>query len=101
MSHISTRTTELLPEEKRALLAQLLEKKANQPNATLERETTDEPVDELQAESSNGKQPLPTRVKGMEFSLFYFSSNEADFTDNKYQLVLEGAKFADRHGFTA
>ena len=39
--------------------------------------------------------------KGIDFSLLYFSSNEAEFTDNKYQLLLEGAKFADRHDFQA
>ena len=54
------------------------------------------------------KQPLPDSStqfqtpakKGMQFSLFYFSSNEAD-TDNKYQLLIEGAKFADQNGFAA
>lgn len=39
--------------------------------------------------------------RGMDFSLLYFSSNEAEFTDNKYQLLLEGAKFADRNDFQA
>ncbi len=39
--------------------------------------------------------------KSIEFSLFYFSSNEAEFTNDKYQLLIEGAKFADQHGFTA
>ncbi|MGB7922992.1 MAG: MupA/Atu3671 family FMN-dependent luciferase-like monooxygenase, partial [Pyrinomonadaceae bacterium] len=37
----------------------------------------------------------------MQFSLFYFSSNEAEFADDKYELFLEGAKFADQHGFSA
>ena len=37
----------------------------------------------------------------MEFSLLYFSSNEADFGEDKYRLLIEGAKFADRHDFTA
>ncbi len=37
----------------------------------------------------------------MQFSLLYFSSNEAEFSERKYRLLLEGAKFADRHGFTA
>ena len=41
------------------------------------------------------------RDRGMQFSLLYFSSNEADFTDNKYELLIEGAKFADQHDFTA
>jgi natural product biosynthesis luciferase-like monooxygenase protein len=40
-------------------------------------------------------------AKGMQFSLFYFSSNEAEFANEKYKLVLEGAKFADKNGFTA
>lgn len=35
----------------------------------------------------------------MDFSLFYFAS-EVD-EQHKYQLLIEGAKFADRHGFTA
>jgi natural product biosynthesis luciferase-like monooxygenase protein len=35
------------------------------------------------------------------FSLFFFSGNEAMFPQYKYQLIVEGAKFADRNGFTA
>jgi natural product biosynthesis luciferase-like monooxygenase protein len=38
---------------------------------------------------------------GMDFSLFYFSSNEAEFQQQKYRLLLEGAKFADEHSFAA
>jgi len=50
-------------------------------------------------DAARGKKPV---VKaGIEFSLFYFSSNEAESTDNKYSLLIEGAKFADRHNFTA
>jgi natural product biosynthesis luciferase-like monooxygenase protein len=41
-----------------------------------------------------GKRPL-------EFSLFYFSSNEAEFSEDKYRLMIEGAKFADAHDFAA
>ncbi|MGH3166423.1 MAG: LLM class flavin-dependent oxidoreductase [Trebonia sp.] len=37
----------------------------------------------------------------LEFSLFYFSSNEAEFSEDKYKLLIEGAKFADTHDFTA
>jgi natural product biosynthesis luciferase-like monooxygenase protein len=37
----------------------------------------------------------------MDFSLFYFSSDESEEGSDKYQLLLEGAKFADRHGFVA
>ena len=34
-------------------------------------------------------------------SLFYFSSDEGLADRHKYRLLLEGAKFADRHGFEA
>jgi natural product biosynthesis luciferase-like monooxygenase protein len=45
--------------------------------------------------AANGKE------RPLEFSLFYFSSNEAEFSEGKYRLLIEGAKFADTHGFTA
>lgn len=38
--------------------------------------------------------------KAMEFSLFYFASEESTEGD-RYKLLLEGAKFADAHGFKA
>ncbi|MEM8640787.1 MAG: LLM class flavin-dependent oxidoreductase [Cyanobacteria bacterium P01_G01_bin.54] len=37
----------------------------------------------------------------MDFSLFYFSGNGSTTRRDKYRLLLEGAKFADRHGFSA
>ncbi|MFB2836378.1 MupA/Atu3671 family FMN-dependent luciferase-like monooxygenase, partial [Floridanema evergladense] len=50
-------------------------------------------------------QPLPPNPhkaqKSLEFSLYYFGSYEAEFRTNKYNLLFEGAKFGDRHGFTA
>jgi natural product biosynthesis luciferase-like monooxygenase protein len=55
------------------------------------------------AERSSG--PLlgggPTRKGDLEFSLFYFGSREAEYDEARYDLLLEGAKFADRRGFTA
>ncbi|MBL1174814.1 LLM class flavin-dependent oxidoreductase [Pantanalinema sp. GBBB05] len=35
----------------------------------------------------------------MKFSLFYFSGDGSTTDHNKYRLLIEGAKFADRHGF--
>jgi natural product biosynthesis luciferase-like monooxygenase protein len=52
-------------------------------------------------------------AKPMDFSLFYFASDEGEDGDkgdkgdksgvagDKYRLLLEGAKFADQHGFSA
>lgn len=37
----------------------------------------------------------------MEFSLFYFSGDGSTTHNDKYRLLIEGATFADRHGFTA
>lgn len=37
----------------------------------------------------------------IEFSLFYFPSADASSAADQYRLLLEGAKFADNHGFTA
>jgi len=36
-----------------------------------------------------------------QLSLFFFSADSADSPGNKYQMLLETAKFADEHGFTA
>ncbi|MDB9465988.1 MupA/Atu3671 family FMN-dependent luciferase-like monooxygenase [Dolichospermum circinale] len=42
------------------------------------------------------------RSKSIDFSLFYFSSHEkGEDAADKYRLLLEGAKFADTHGFKA
>lgn len=38
--------------------------------------------------------------KRIDFSLFYFASDD-QATEDKYKLLIEGAKFADRHGFSA
>lgn len=51
------------------------------------------------------EQAKPTRSRSnrkLDFTLFYFSSDAGEQTgQNKYWLMLEGAKFADSHGFTA
>ena len=42
------------------------------------------------------------RLKSMEFSLFYFANDDQNLSaSERYKLLLEGAKFADTHGFTA
>lgn len=37
----------------------------------------------------------------MAFSLFFFASDDANAGTEKYRLLLEAARFADRHGFSA
>jgi len=36
-----------------------------------------------------------------KFSLYYFGNYQSEFTADKYELLLEGAKYADKHGFEA
>ncbi|MGH9754822.1 MAG: MupA/Atu3671 family FMN-dependent luciferase-like monooxygenase, partial [Blastocatellia bacterium] len=42
-----------------------------------------------------------TATGDIEFSLFYFASDEGEDADDRYRLLFEGARFADRHGFSA
>src|SRR5438034_5704364 len=45
-----------------------------------------------------------TSVRGadtMDFSLFYFANDSGIAEDDRYRLLLDGARFADRHGFAA
>jgi natural product biosynthesis luciferase-like monooxygenase protein len=44
---------------------------------------------------------VPAQRKAPEFSLFYFASDHASSAQERYKLLLEGAKFADREGFAA
>jgi natural product biosynthesis luciferase-like monooxygenase protein len=44
--------------------------------------------------------PSPGR-ESPDFSLFYFASDSASAPADRYKLLLEGAKFADREGFAA
>jgi natural product biosynthesis luciferase-like monooxygenase protein len=39
--------------------------------------------------------------RALDFSLFYFGNETAEADPDRYRLTLEGAKFADRHGFKA
>lgn len=49
----------------------------------------------LSAKSDQVKQ------RPIDFSLFYFASDESEAAEEKYKLLFEGAHFADTHGFTA
>jgi natural product biosynthesis luciferase-like monooxygenase protein/FkbM family methyltransferase len=39
--------------------------------------------------------------QNIDFSLFYFASEESGAAEDRYRLLMEGAKFADEHDFTA
>jgi len=55
-------------------------------------------------DDSPGSPPRPvgqTSRRPMDFSLFYFSSDQSDNRGGAYRLLTEGARFADEHGFVA
>lgn len=85
MSDIQAKLNDLTPEQRKLLLKELQKKK--DPGA--------------------GRRPPPIAVsdglqrKGMDFSLIFFSGNGATEDRDKYDLVIEAARFADRHGFSA
>ncbi len=54
--------------------------------------------DESRAVMSNG--PVASTTSEMDFSIYYWG-NDDGAGEKKYELLLEGAKFADQHGFCA
>ena len=50
--------------------------------------------------TTKGQKPA-TSARKMDFSLFYFAADVGEDSTYKYRLLLEGAKFADQHGFSA
>src|SRR5579871_5917660 len=44
---------------------------------------------------------VPANVGGFQFSLMFFAASEDALSRDKYRLVLESAKYADRHGFAS
>ena len=57
----------------------------------------------IQSDIALGRGPSRRQFadRKLDFSLFYFASDESEAREDKYQLLIEGAKFADRNGFTA
>ncbi|HYP26891.1 MAG TPA: MupA/Atu3671 family FMN-dependent luciferase-like monooxygenase [Blastocatellia bacterium] len=53
------------------------------------------------AEQTGVEQTDEPAGRRMDFSLFYFATDEDEAARDKYKLLIEGAKFADRHGFSA
>ena len=43
----------------------------------------------------------PVQARPISFSMFYFASDEGEHAEDKYRLLLEGARFADQNGFEA
>jgi natural product biosynthesis luciferase-like monooxygenase protein len=57
-------------------------------------------LDEQAATGVYLKPKQETENREMQFSLFYFASDQAGAQGDKYRLLFEAAKFADQHGFS-
>jgi natural product biosynthesis luciferase-like monooxygenase protein/amino acid adenylation domain-containing protein len=58
----------------------------------------------IQSDDDRIQTPTPGREtagKNMDFSLLYFANEAGNVHTDKYRLLIEGAKFADEHGFAA
>jgi natural product biosynthesis luciferase-like monooxygenase protein len=53
----------------------------------------------VKAAGASGPEPA-TNERGMAFSLFYFSADASSDQGHRYRLLLEGARYADTHGFS-
>jgi len=107
MSDFTNRIADLPPDKRALLELQLMKRRKTEPSAD-----TSSGINFRQLKSQPSPSPTPsgaTRAElkqarkkgGMDFSLFYFSADESMATGNKYRLLFEGAKFADRNDFTA
>ncbi len=55
--------------------------------------------DKAELTESKDRQAYPQRK--IDFSLFYFASTDDSESSDKYRLLIEGAKYADKNGFSA
>ncbi|PYS20675.1 MAG: siderophore biosynthesis protein [Acidobacteria bacterium] len=95
MKQFSDRFRALTPIQ-RELLARRLEKGPPKPHAT------ESPATSFTLSQNGNSSPSSNSPDaGMQFSLFFFSENGTSEGRDKYRLILESAKYADEHGFTA
>ncbi len=57
------------------------------------------PANPTQLDALNRSEQSDTKT--MQFSLYYFGNYPAPYSEDKYRLILESAKYADAHDFTA
>lgn len=102
--NLSDRLKGLTPEQRTLLEQKLKAKGLDAKVRTLEEPPLipDEVQRQFERQNRAQRQSRPRRTdKGMEFSLFFFSGDGSTASEDKYSLLLESAKFADRNGFKA
>lgn len=104
MDDITRRLAALTPEQ-RELLELRLKKKGLESIVSAEAGTvsgtsvfSDQPVPELPDDPAWKERPVQ---RAMSFGIYFFSDDGSKNSDDKYRLLIESAKFADRNAFTA
>jgi natural product biosynthesis luciferase-like monooxygenase protein len=108
MDELSKRFAALSPEQRQLLELRLKSKGLSPPTdttravATVTPETGESSTEAL-TQTGTGEVDWKQRSveQGLRFSLYFFSGDGSKETEDKYRLVIESAKFADRHGFDA
>ena len=93
----SKRLAGLTPEQRELLLRRLKKEGLAAPG---EKPSPAEPAVPPLFSLDPGPEPPPSD-RPIEFSLFFFSDGGAKTPAESYELLLESARFADRHGFAA
>jgi natural product biosynthesis luciferase-like monooxygenase protein len=103
MSKYSDRLEALTPEQ-RTLLEARLKKKGLDVTPT-QRQTEVAPRITPRPDKTRpvlvDDRPRSNRRRGMKFSLYFFSDDGSKTGPNKYGLLMEAARFADKNGFSA
>jgi len=104
---MSERLASLTPEQ-RALLEKRMKEKGIDTTIVKQQPPPNELMQKVAASFGKGRAQSGSPVtrprhtdKGMDFSVFFFSGDGSTSHTNKYHLLLESAKFADKHGFSA
>ncbi len=102
MDDLSKRFDSLTPEQ-RALLELRLKQQGLETSVAQASAVADVADASERADNEIENDDWKTRPveKGLRFSLYFFSDDGSRASDEKYRLVLESAKYADEHGFSA
>ena len=87
MSNLSDRIRNLTPEKRELLHRRVREQQSPEPERS------------LPTQSASTEVAYPH--KEVAFSLFFFSADGTTNKGNRYELLMECARFADRNGFSA
>jgi natural product biosynthesis luciferase-like monooxygenase protein len=95
MSDVDERLRSLTPEQRRLLELRLRRAAPAVPSTAIRSSGSSGP------DGSNGSTAPGPPVHSLSFSLFFFSADGSSGERDKYRLLLECARFADREGFAA